>query len=59
MSEQYTAWDGNDYPWPPPEGWVMGNDGRYWPEGQQPTEAAVASELAPSPPPPAPPGVRK
>ncbi len=43
MSEQYTAWDGIDYPWPPPEGWVIGSDGRYWPDGQQPVEAEASA----------------
>lgn len=50
MSEQYTAWDGNEYPWPPPDGWVLGSDGRYWPEGQQPTTAPEAATFGAMPP---------
>ncbi len=54
MSDQYTAWDGNDYPWPPPEGWVLGNDGRYWPADQLPEAAAAPATPDPgSMPPPA------
>ena len=26
----YTAWDGQHYPWPPPEGWYLAADGRWW-----------------------------
>lgn len=36
MSEMYTAWDGNEYPMPPPEGWEMRADGRYWPATETP-----------------------
>ncbi len=34
MAETYTAWNGDDYPWPPPEGWELKSDGRYWPADQ-------------------------
>ncbi len=54
MSEQYTAWDGIEYSWPPPQGWAMGSDGRYWPEGQGPTGAEPPSPPSPSPGPPSP-----
>ena len=43
MSDNYTAWDGNEYPWPPPEGWEIKSDGRYWPADHG---AAPASEQA-------------
>ncbi len=56
MVDTYTAWDGNSYPWPPPEGWVMGTDGRYWPEGRQPGAAAAAPGPPPGVRPPPPPG---
>ncbi len=56
MVDSYTAWDGNTYPWPPPDGWVIGADGRYWPAGRQPGAAAPAPPPAPAapaaPPPP-------
>lgn len=48
MASTYTAWNGDEYPWPPPEGWEQKSDGRYWPadRGPDPTPAA------PAPPPP-------
>ena len=30
MDDTYTAWDGNQYAWPPPDGWYEAEDGRYW-----------------------------
>ncbi len=45
MTETYTAWDGKEYSWPPPDGWGQRSDGRYWP----------AEEAAATPPPAAPP----
>ncbi len=27
----YLAWNGREYPWPPPDGWEMRSDQRYWP----------------------------
>ncbi len=27
----YTAWNGREYPWPPPAGWELRSDRRYWP----------------------------
>ncbi len=31
MSDSYVAWNGREYPWPPPTGWEQRSDGRYWP----------------------------
>ncbi len=42
----YTAWDGNEYPMPTPEGWYLGTDSRWWPEGHGPGPAAVAAPPA-------------
>ena len=33
----YTAWDGNLYEWPPPDGWYQAADGKWWPEGYGPS----------------------
>ncbi len=30
MSTTYTAWDGNDYEWPPPKDWYQAVDNRWW-----------------------------
>ncbi len=30
MSKSYTAWNGEEYPWPPPEGWYEASDGKWW-----------------------------
>ena len=27
----YLAWNGREYPWPPPTGWEIRSDRRYWP----------------------------
>ena len=44
MTSAYVAWDGNEYPWPPPSGWYRGSDGRWWPEGHGPgADQAVAT----------------
>ena len=40
----YTAWDDNQYQWPPPDGWYEATDGKWWPEGYGPP-AAESSEL--------------
>lgn len=43
----YTAWDGNEYPLPTPEGWYLGTDDRWWPEGHGPGPAlAVPAALS-------------
>ena len=38
----YVAWDGNEYPWPPQPDWYEAADGRWWPEGHGPGQAAEA-----------------
>lgn len=30
MSGTYTAWNGEERPWPPPENWYRAADGRWW-----------------------------
>jgi len=35
MDSKYIAWDGEEYEWPPPVGWVQESDGRWWPNEQQ------------------------
>ncbi len=30
MGTTYTAWDGNEYEWPPPKGWYQAIDNRWW-----------------------------
>ncbi len=68
MAENYIAWNGDEYPWPPPDGWEKKGDGRYWPADQSPpesdatTQVPVAETAAPEPPaveaaPPGPPAV--
>ncbi len=47
----YIAWDGNEYPLPTPEGWYLGSDDRWWPEGHGPGPK-LAAPLAPAAPPP-------
>ncbi len=44
----YKAWDGNDYPSPPPDGWYQASDGLWWPEGYGP--GPVAAEPTPAEP---------
>lgn len=37
MNEQsYEAWDGKRYKWPPPSGWYLASDNRWWPENYGP-----------------------
>lgn len=36
MSGTYIAWNGEPYPWPPPDGWYKGSDGRWWAPGSGP-----------------------
>ena len=43
----YTAWDDKLYQWPPPEGWYLATDGKWWPEGYGP-EPAPVTDAAPS-----------
>ena len=41
----YTAWDDKQYVWPPPDGWYLAADEKWWPEGYgpqpEPEEAAA------------------
>ncbi len=30
MDSDYVAWNGERYVWPPPEGWYLASDGRWW-----------------------------
>ncbi len=52
----YTAWDDKEYPWPPPDGWYVAGDGKWWPEGYGPGATPTADphtivEPAPAPAP--------
>lgn len=47
--KRYEAWDGKSYPWPPPNGWYLADDEKWWPEGYGPKggeqrAAAAAAE---------------
>ncbi len=48
MSESYQAWDNNEYPWPPPEGWYQAPGGLWWPEGYGPGPAPTEAIDAPA-----------
>ena len=48
----YEAWNGERYPWPPPEGWFRATDGRWWaPRGgeEQATESTRVPPVAAPP----------
>ncbi len=30
MNSDYVAWNGERYVWPPPDGWYLASDGRWW-----------------------------
>ncbi len=51
MNEQnYEAWDGKTYPWPPPSGWYLAHDQKWWPEGYGPKdENGSQGTAAPAP----------
>ncbi len=49
MSESYQAWDNNEYPWPPPEGWYQAPGGLWWPEGYGPGPAPAPTEVVDAP----------
>ncbi|MEM7273945.1 MAG: hypothetical protein AAF547_12745 [Actinomycetota bacterium] len=34
----YTAWDDKQYVWPPPDGWYLAADQKWWPEGYGPPQ---------------------
>lgn len=42
----YIAWDGKEYPLPVPEGWYLGTDDRWWPEGHGPGHAPNLAETS-------------
>ena len=49
--KRYEAWDGKSYPWPPPNGWYLADDEKWWPEGYGPKgdeQRAAGSETAAS-----------
>ncbi|MGH1491790.1 MAG: hypothetical protein ACRBK7_20765 [Acidimicrobiales bacterium] len=48
MRATYVAWNGQSYPWPPPEGWHEGSDGRWWAAGSGPDEFQETSNEAES-----------
>ncbi|MEM8922047.1 MAG: hypothetical protein AAGD35_01000 [Actinomycetota bacterium] len=48
MSDMYTGWDGNQYPWPPPEGWYQAIDGRWWAPGTGPNPPPQGAGTAPA-----------
>jgi len=43
----YIAWDGNDYPNPPPADWYLASDSRWWPTGYGPGPAVGPPPAAP------------
>lgn len=49
MTSNYEAWNGELYEWPPPDGWYLATDGRWWaPDtGPGPAElpAAIGAEV--------------
>ncbi len=52
----YEAWNGQTYPWPPPEGWHEAPDGRWWapdsgPDDLDPPDSTGGGENAQIPPP--------
>ncbi len=42
--ESYQAWDGKKYKWPPPEGWYVASDKKWWPEGYGPKANAAGKD---------------
>lgn len=49
MSGTYVAWNGQPYPWPPPEGWYQGSDGRWWAPGSGPEPDRTSPTTADEP----------
>ena len=47
MPDSYVAWNGEKYPWPPPEGWEIRSDGRYWPLSAPAPGAATGPAVTP------------
>ncbi len=61
MSQKYLAWNGEEYPWPPPEDWYEASDGRWWapnsgpgpkvsetPASSEPSSSEAATQISPS-----------
>ncbi len=46
----YVAWDDEEYPWPPPDGWYVAGDGKWWPEGYGPGQSPVDNAVTADPP---------
>ena len=44
METSYTAWDGEELPWPPPENWYRAEDGRWWHPAHSPEDPPNASD---------------
>jgi len=42
--DSYTAWDGNLYEWPPPDGWYLADDKKWWPEGYGPEAGSTSTD---------------
>ena len=51
MSDTYIAWNGDEYPMPPPEGWEIRADGRYWPSDSGHVSSTPEPNPAPAPQP--------
>lgn len=54
MSQTYIAWNGDEYPWPPPPNWYKAADGRWWapnsgpsPEGLSENDPASSAPQGP------------
>jgi len=44
--QSYEAWDGKKYDWPPPSGWYLARDKKWWPEGYGPKSDSGTSDTA-------------
>lgn len=45
MGTTYTAWDGNEYEWPPPKGWYQAIDNRWWAPDTGPAAMGESPQL--------------
>lgn len=48
MTTTYVAWNGQSYPWPPPEGWYEAADGQWWAPGTGPNPPPEGEQPAPN-----------
>ncbi len=48
MNSDYVAWNGERYVWPPPDGWYLASDGRYWAPDTGPEMEGWADQSRPS-----------